>query len=160
VRFDPQRLRESLDGLADGAWTLPSSYALTGVHHGYRVSRRREEVARLFGWVLAGLEPVHQAWLAQLDPGGFIAPHRDAGPWLERWHVPIVSAGEWGDGYEPQPGVAFPVAHWEPHSVWNPTDAARIHIIIDRRIPIDRPPTPLELFPIPDRYAELVARAR
>lgn len=162
MRFDPARLREALAEVPADVWSLPSAYSVTRVHHGYstaKVCGSRTEPAGPFGWVVDEFAPVAAAWLARLEPGGFIAPHRDRGPWFERWHVPIWTAGEWGDGHVPEPGVAFQVRHWEPHSVWNPTDRPRTHLIIDRDVQVDRPPAGLETYPIPDRYAELVARA-
>lgn len=153
TRFDPARLRAALGRVPGGAWSLPSTFADTRVHHGYRrvvlveAGRRRPE-AEPFGFVLDALAPVHGAWLSWIDPGGFIRPHRDAGPWRERWQVPIQAAGDFHavDTFTPADGVAFQVTHWERHSVTNDTDRPRIHLVVDRDVLLDRPPLPFTLF--------------
>lgn len=164
--FNPGQLRDALAGLPEDAWSLPSTYQETGVHHGYRrvvlVSAGHfNPYADLFGFVWDALHPVRDVTLSRLDPGGFIVPHRDAGPWLERWQVPIVAAGQWhGGGATALPGVAFQVCHWEPHAVTNREHRARVHLVIDRDIAIKRDPLPFEKFPIPDDMADLVDRSR
>ena len=94
------------------------------------------------------------------EPGGFIVPHRDPAPWFERWQVPIATAGQWhygADDSAADPGVAFPVRHWEPHAVTNRTAAARVHIVVDRDIRIDRDPLPFHIFP-PAGMADMIER--
>lgn len=168
LRFDPQRLSEALNRIPTDAWSLTSAYRDTGVHHGYRrvvlvSARHRHTYADLFGFVWDAMQPVRDVTLSRLESGGFIAPHRDAGPWFERWQIPIVVSGQWhGDGAHrrTQAGVAFPVAHWERHAVTNRGPGPRIHLVIDRDIPIHRDSLPFEAFPIPADMADLVDRSR
>lgn len=167
VRFAAERLVSALAQLPESAWSLPSTFRDTGVHHGYRrvvlvSAGYPNRYADLFEFSWESLLPVRDVTLSRLEPGGFIAPHRDAGPWFERWQIPIVASGQWhGDGaHQPQVGVAFPVRHWEPHAVTNRGPGPRIHLVIDRDIPIPRDPLPFETFPIPDDMADLVDRSR
>ena len=97
-----------------------------------------------FSFVLAVFNPVHSAWLSWIDPGGFIVVHRDGGPYRERWQVPIATAGSMtqGEAEVATDGLSFRVRQWEPHSVDNPTDRPRVHIVIDRDIVINRPTLP------------------
>lgn len=164
--FDPGRLRAALAAVPESAWSLPSSYAVTGVHHGYRqVTLARPGYtcpeAAPFAFVLERFAPVREAWLSWIAPGGFIRPHRDAGPWWERWQVPIAAAGAFrGDGDTvPVDGVPFPVEHWNPHAVINDTDRSRIHLVIDRAVRLPLPARPFHLFPVPDDMADLVDRS-
>lgn len=163
--FDPFLLREALSDL-DGSWSLPSVYAETGVHHGYRRivlvnATHRLPAAEPFGVVLDAFAPVFEAWLSWIGPGGFIRPHRDAGPWRERWQVPIQAAGEFRatEAFVPVDGRAFPVEHWKPHAVINTTDQPRIHVVIDRDMWIDHTRAAFALFPIPDDMTDLVERS-
>lgn len=138
-RFNGESLQRALDGISAGAWTPPSVHTATNGTHGYRVVSlvelgRRRPAADRFGFVLDEFEPVWSAWLSRIEPGGFIVRHIDAGPYHERWHVPISPAGE---GLTGEAGVAFPVRHWEPHAVTNPTQRPRIHIVLDRERIVD-----------------------
>lgn len=121
-----------------------------------------QDHAQLFDFVWDKLNPVRDAWLSWINPGGFIIPHRDAGPWRERWQVPISAAGQWcaQDTFTPQSGEAFPVTHWELHAVVNRTNTPRIHLVIDRDIQVDQPPLPFETFPIPADMADLIERSQ
>lgn len=151
--LDTDRLRADLARVA--WWSQPSRYEQTGVHHGYR---RALNLAGLFEWVLEGFAPVVWAQVAVVDPGGFIAPHVDAGPYMERWHVPIVAAGVFQQGddtFEPVAGVPFRVRHWERHAVWNPTDTGRVHLMIDRNV-VAAPKATFELFPVPSCYEHMI----
>ncbi|UGT65322.1 aspartyl/asparaginyl beta-hydroxylase domain-containing protein [Nocardia gipuzkoensis] len=166
MRFNPERLHAALAAISEDAWSLPSAYSETRVHHGYRrvvlVSARQPwDHAALFSDVLAAFAPVWEAWLSWIEPGGFIAPHRDAGPWRERWQVPIGAAGEWhGDNrFRPESGIPFVVQHWESHAVVNNTDQPRIHLVLDRDVWLDRAPEPFEVYPIPDDMTDLVQRS-
>jgi hypothetical protein len=104
------------------------------------------EVAAPFQFVLKRFAPVHEVWLSFIDPGGFIVPHRDAGPYRERWQVPIIAAGCLS-GVDAADGVPFPVRHWERHFVRNDTEHPRVHIVIDRDVVLDVPSLPFEVFP-------------
>lgn len=166
MRFDPERLRAALAEVPADAWSLPSAYAETRVHHGYRrvvlvSAGRPQDHAHPFGFVFDHLGPVREAWLSWIEPGGFIAPHRDAGPWRERWQVPVCAAGQWhtADVYTPTAGHAFQVEHWARHAVVNPTGFPRIHIVIDRDVWIDRPPQPFTVYPIPHDMTDMVRRS-
>lgn len=135
--YDLVALRSAVDGIPEGAWSSPSTFAQTKVHHLYsRIQLITGGVvqssnAEAFAFVLRDFEPVDKAWLSWIDPGGYIVPHADAGPWKERWHVPIQAAGLFNDE-RPQDAVAFRVEHWLKHSVTNDTDHPRIHLVIDR----------------------------
>jgi hypothetical protein len=166
VRFNPERLHAALAAIPEDAWSLPSSYAETRVHHGYRrvvlVSAGQPwEHAHHFGFVLDRLAPIQEAWLSRIEPQGFIAPHRDAGPWRERWQIPIAAAGEWcgAETFIPADGQAFPVEHWARHSVINNTGLPRIHLVLDRDVWLSRAPEPFEVYPIPDDMTDLVQRS-
>ena len=166
MQLDPERLHAALAAIPEDAWSLPSTYADTRVHHGYRrvvlvSAGQLWPYAPYFQFVLDHLAPIREAWLSRIEPGGFIAPHRDAGPWRERWQVPINAAGDWcaGETFTPADGVAFRVEHWAPHAVVNRTDRARIHLVVDRDIHIPRPAEPFELFPVPNEMTDLVRRS-
>jgi hypothetical protein len=136
--FDPVALRDALSRVPEAAWSLPSSYRATGAHHGYR--RVVLEELEPFRFVLAEFDPIHNAWLSCIDPGGYIVRHRDKGPHHERWQVPIVTAG-WMEQDDRRStavdGVPFRVEQWKWHAVGNPTRHARIHLVIDRDIIAD-----------------------
>lgn len=137
-------------------WSKPSTYAATGVHHGYRTAPADKTTAARFG--IDG--PVHRCWWAQLDPGGFIVPHIDAPPWHVRWHVPQTpGVGRfWVDGVDvvfEQPG---PIGHWLPHAAWNPTGVARVHLIVDldEMAPVESDQVGLEICPMIPPIRELM----
>lgn len=116
-------------------WSQPSTYAVTGVHHGYRTAPGTiDDLADLYG-----LDGVVKVWWGMLDPGGFIVPHIDASPWFRRWHYPIEPAGfVWHDGETLEsPVEPFEIRHNEPHAVWNPTSKRRVHLIVEtsERVP-------------------------
>lgn len=113
--------------------------------------------ADLFGFVWDAMNPVRDVTLSWIEPGGFITPHRDAGPWFERWQIPIVTSG---GGLTGPPGDAFPVTHWEPHFVTNRGDTARIHLVVDRDVLVDRDPLPFATFPVPADMADLIERSQ
>lgn len=162
--MDLVSLRKALAAVPAESWSLPSTYTGTRVHHGYRrvvlvSAGRRQPGAKPFAQVLDEFEPVREAWLSWLDPGGFIIPHRDGAPWFERWQVPIQASG-WFDDRRPVDGEPFQVKHWLRHSVWNDGDRPRIHIVIDRDVPIDLPPAPFETFLVPPQFVHLIESAR
>lgn len=132
----------ALDAVPPGVWSLPSSYRATGAHHGYR--RVTVDGLEPFRFVLDGFAPVHNAWLSWIDPGGFIVAHVDAGPYRERWQVPIIPGDISGDLCVA--GVPFRVAHWEPHWVCNRHgDRPRVHLVIDRDVIVDPAPAPFRI---------------
>lgn len=162
MKFNPTELLDAFSEIPTDAWSLTSTYRDTGVHHGYRrvvlvSAGYQNPYADLFGFVWDAMSPVRDVTLSRLEQGGFIAPHRDAAPWFERWQVPIVVSGS---GLSGPIGVAFPVQHWKPHAVTNRGPGPRIHLVIDRDIAIQRNPLPFETFPIPDDMADLVDRSR
>lgn len=167
MEFDLIRLRTALKQIPTAAWSLPSSYVDTGVHHGYRRvvlvhAGQQWEFGHLFDFVWDELAPVWGATLSWIDSGGFIIPHRDAGPWRQRWHVPIIAAGQWcgAESFTPRSGIAFQVAHWEPHTVVNRSDHPRVHIVIDRDIPVDHDLLPFETFSIPENMTDLIEKTK
>lgn len=146
LRFDLDELRAALAATPAGAWSLPSTLAGTGVHHGYRRVVLTGDAAAPWRSVLARFAPVRDAWLSWIDPGGFILEHTDRGPFYERWQLPIATAGTMTqDGLTgaAEDGVPFRVAHWSPHSVENPSDRPRVHLIVDRDVLVDPSTSPL-----------------
>lgn len=145
--FEPEVLQAALAAIPDGAWSLPSTYQATGVHHGYR----RVVLAGLplsFTPILEAFAPIRDAWVSWIEPGGFIVRHRDAGPYYERWQVPLSTAGWTNQGSDAvaTDGVPFRVEHWKPHSVSNPTSSPRVHLVIDRDVVADPDREPFCLF--------------
>ena len=133
-------------------WSNPSTYAETGVHHGYATAKM---ILPPGDWGLEpNPEPVEKAWWAKLDPGGFIVPHIDAGPWVERWHYPESGAGRvrqsgWPGRVGPwtvtAPSIPYRMNHHLPHAVWNDGDEPRIILIVEYDFPVDQPTTDLIL---------------
>jgi len=124
-------------------WSQPSTYKLTGVHHGYRTAPANIDDLDLYSVD----DRAVKAWWGMLEPGGFIVPHIDASPWFVRWHYPIEPAGYiWqlgATGFDgvtvESPSEPFEIRHYEPHAVWNPGPARRVHLIIElsERVPGD-----------------------
>jgi hypothetical protein len=166
-RFDPAALAAVLDRVPEAAWSLPSDYAVTHVHHGYRrvplvtSGYRHQPYEGWFADVLDEFSPVVDAWLSALDPGGFIVPHADGGPWWERWHLPIVAAGTvtFGETFTPTAGRPFPVAHWELHWLGNDTDRRRVTLVVDRAVRVDQPWAPFLRAPVPADLQPLIERS-
>ena len=136
--LDPEPLRAALAAIPLAAWSQPSTFQATQVHHGYRRVVLAELVVP-FSFVLDQFAPIRDAWLSWIDPGGFIVRHRDGGPYFDRWQVPISTAGvtEQATAEPSVNGVPFRVQHWLPHSVWNRTAHPRIHLVIDRDVVVN-----------------------
>lgn len=134
-----------------GLWSLPSDYTKTKIHHGYRRvivyeggHLRVPELAA----ILEQFQPVHNSWLSWIDEGGFIVRHVDAGPYRERWQIPITNAGVFDhDGRiaHPEIGVPFRVHHYWPHAVTNPGPGPRVSLVIDRAVFADVPDGPFRV---------------
>ena len=167
--FDSAVLMESLNRIPESAWSLPSTYANTRVHHGYRrcdlvtAGRRQTGIpATGFDDILAEFAPVFKAWLSWIEPGGFITPHADAGPWRERWQIPIRVSGEMSGADErwitATVGIPFSVRHWERHAVRNFGDGPRIHLVLDRDRYVDDAPEsrPFRLYPLTDEMFTMI----
>ena len=92
-----------------------------------------------FADLLAPYAPVWDAWVSWIEPGGYVAPHVDAGPYRERWQVPLTG--------EP----AFLVEHWQPHQVCNSSGVPRVHLVIDRDVIVDPSPARFRLVDGPAR---------
>jgi hypothetical protein len=140
-------LADALARLPLRAWAAPVTVD-DDVNPGYQFAQLvvggfRKPAFDLFRFVLDEFAPIHTSWLARVPAGGFIGPHIDEGPYHERWHVPVAAAGTF-DGRQVEVGVSFPVHHWEPHRVDNPTAVDRIHIVIDRVEMVDVPPAPFQ----------------
>ena len=148
--FSPAVLAGALDSVAD-AWSLPSDIATTKVHHLYRqVHIVGAEVVRFpaFRPILEPFGPVWDAWLSMVLPGGFILEHCDAGPYWERWQVPFTTEGtlyQLGEPVAHEVGVPFRVTQYEWHSVANDDDSPRISLVINRRVRLDVPNSPLRV---------------
>lgn len=145
--FDSTELSDALDLLPSSAWALPVSVGDV-VNPGYQFASlvqagRVKPAASLFGFVLDVFGPVFTAWVAKVPAGGFIGLHVDEGPYHERWHVPLVVAGTF-DGSVCEVGVSFPVSHWLPHRVDNPTGVDRVHLVVDRDVWVDVPVAPFQ----------------
>jgi hypothetical protein len=137
----------ALERLPAGAWGQPQPGS-EPTNPGYQIATlvnggRPKPAAALFADVLASFAPVWSAWVALVPAGSFIAPHIDQGPYRERWHVPIRVAGT-VNGHPVTAGVSFPIRHWEPHQVDNPTDTDRVHLVIDRDVMVDVPSAPFQ----------------
>lgn len=129
----------------------PSTFAQTGVHHGYRqalvVTAGRVQLPK---WTaaLVELEPVAEAWVSWIEPGGYIVEHQDAGPYLERWQIPLTEAGALYENGVPVPhvvGVPFRVHQWDWHHVRNDTDQPRVSLVVDRNVRVDVPSGPFRV---------------
>lgn len=141
------RLVEALDAIPAAAWSRPSNIETTGAHHGYRRlvladNRRPQGPAPSFAFVLDLFAPVHTAWLSWIVPGGYIVTHRDAGPYRERWQIPILAGNM--DGLPCEPARPFRVEHWRPHSV-APVATDRVHLVIDRDVLLDHTALPFTI---------------
>lgn len=147
----PPQSVPALLAAVDHLWSLPSSFAETGVHHGYRqtvvVSAGHLEVPE-FADLVDHFTPTWMAWLSSLAPGGFIAEHIDRGPYFERWQVPLSDAGAlFHDGtlVPHRVGVPFRVRHFDWHHVVNDGPAERVSLVVDRRVPLDVVNAPFQL---------------
>lgn len=95
----------------------------------------------LVNGVLSGLNAasVGNVLAVALRPGGFILPHIDEGDYpnhFDRFHIVVTAPpGVWfkaGDEYLfPKLGDCFFFDHHSTHSVGNPSDQWRVHIICD-----------------------------
>jgi hypothetical protein len=146
ARFQPGELLAALAAVSDH-WSEPTA-SDNEVNPNYRIvslvaGGSVRPAAAHFRFVLDAFAPVYAAWVSCVEPGGVIHPHIDAGPYRERWQVPIRPAGVM-NGLQATAGVPFPVKHWEPHSVENTADHARIHLVIDRNVFVDSRPAPYQ----------------
>jgi hypothetical protein len=136
---------------AVGPLSNPSTFADNGVHEGYR----RAVVINGGAWyvpelaaILEPLQPIRECWVSWIDPGGFIVEHHDAGPYFERWQIPLTEAGTLHQDGVPvahEVGVAFRVHQYRWHSVSNDTDEPRVSLVIDRDIPAGVPSQPFTI---------------
>ena len=147
------------------AFSIPSTFD-TGrgngngnvVHHGYSTAKADLfDVTRRWDQT----DDAVKAWWTRLDPGGFIVPHIDQGPWQERWHFPSSGAGYiWQESDED--GALYPrhssyaVKHWQPHAVWNPFDEPRVILIVEYDLPIDHPSSDLVICDMIPAVQELI----
>lgn len=108
----------------------------TDVTAGYRqltVAQGGQVCRAEFTELLAPYLPVWDAWVSWIEPGGYVAPHVDAGPYRERWQVPLTG------------GAPFQVEHWQPHQVCNTDETPRVHLVIDRDVIVDPSPARFRL---------------
>ena len=146
ARFQPDLLLAALAAVSEH-WSAPTA-ADNEVNPNYRIvslvaGGRARPPAAAFRFVLQEFAPVYAAWVSCIEPGGLVHPHIDAGPYRERWQVPIQPAGVM-NGIEATAGVPFRVEHWKPHSVENTGDRPRIHLVIDRNVVVDANPAPYQ----------------
>ena len=132
------------------AWSQPSTYTEgTGVHHGYATAKANGDTQVDIRPVSGAVRAISNGWYAKLDPGGFIIPHVDQGPWVERWHYPISGKGRVWQESSAQSQLAiqyinpYRMNHHKPHAVWNPFDEPRIILIVEYDNPVDQPTTDL-----------------
>jgi len=149
----------------DYAWSMLSTYTEgTGVHHGYATAPAHARSK----WAvdIAAHGEVSNAWYAKLDPGGFIVPHVDQGPWRERWHYPTSGNGyvwQYEDvakvgsvGLIRRLSEPYRMNHHKPHAVWNPHNEPRIILIVEYDNPVDQPTTDLILCPMIPEVQEMI----
>jgi hypothetical protein len=108
--------------IADLHWSAPSTLEATGAHHGYRqvtIAAGGRLALPDLAELLEPYVPVWDAWLSWIEPGGFILPHIDGGPYRERWQQTLD-----GDPYL--------VEHWNAHEVRNDSNVPRIRLVVDR----------------------------
>lgn len=141
-------MTDALLASVEHLWSLPSRFAETGAHHGYRqitvaLAGRIERPE--FADILEQFQPIRGAWLSLIEPGGYIVEHIDAGPYYERWQLPLTTAGcliQNGQPVRHEPGVPFRVRQFDWHSVCNPDPTPRISLVIDRDIALPVPTGP------------------
>lgn len=138
--------------LDDLPLSQPSDITKVGAHHGYRqcmVVVNGTIVEPRFAEMLEHLQPVRTAWLSWIEPGGYVVEHIDAGPFYERWQVPLSEAGALYQDGEPVPhevGVPFRVHHDRWHSVDNRAGSEpRVSLVVDRDVIVDPASSPLKL---------------
>lgn len=143
----PDDLAVVLD-IAGPLWSNPSTIEQNGVHHGYRqvtlVANGAVHMNGL-GWLLEPWQPVWDAWLSWLEPGGYVRRHIDAGPYRERIQLPITHAGLL-NGKRHTLGEPFRVHQHEWHDVTNPDPEPRVVVVIDRGDPLPIPTGPFRLY--------------
>ncbi len=92
-RINAVNVEHEINQLEDTrGWSKPSTIDATGVHHGYQQITLHPH-DRLFQWLNSDHQPIKRAWLSRILPGGYVLPHRDASPYLERWQIPVIPAG-------------------------------------------------------------------
>lgn len=108
--------------------------------------RWKPEADRFREWLTGD---VRWAVVSRMNPGGYILPHRDKGPWRTRTQYPLHPAGWYWDEAQGVVAMTEPreylVRHDVAHAVWNDTDRDRIHLVIDRGDPAGD--GPFELHP-------------
>ena len=149
-QWDAFTLRQTIDGTAHGdtkCIPLRGALAFTDSFH-VDVSRSLYTYAIYYPHTCAlinealrqlNVATVGNVLAVALTPGGLVTPHRDEGGYaehFERFHIVLTSAtGNWfqvgNDLAYPGPGDLFFFNHREVHSVGNPTQEARIHLIVD-----------------------------
>jgi hypothetical protein len=128
-------------------WPTLSRIEESGVTHGYQSvalwlnGTGYTDDGEHFKWLLEGFQPLRDARITRLVPGGYIKTHIDNGPYYERWQIPIHVQGVfWEDNevVEQIPGIPWTVHHHLAHSVNVPEneERARLVILIDRQIPL------------------------
>lgn len=133
------------------------------VHHGYSTAKATEPTDVSISAGPGGVRDISKAWYAKLESGGFIVPHIDQGPWLERWHYPISGDGYcWQEGeideanFYPRGNMAYAIRHYELHAVWNPFDEPRVILIVEYDNPVDQPTTDLIIGPMITQIQEMI----
>lgn len=124
-----------------GAATFLKSYEPRAKRWRTPASHFLPHTTALVNRVLAGLPvtSVGNVLAVSLRPGGEVLPHIDEGAYpdhFERFHIAVTSPqGNWfkvdGEVFSPEQGDIFFFNHRVTHSVGNPSEDARIHIIVD-----------------------------
>jgi len=154
VRFDLERLRAEIAALPADAWAPHpnhiagnTSLRLVSVGGGENddvdgVMRATPHLAKLpyVRQVLASFGAVwSRSRLLRLDPGAVVPEHADINyHWFYRVrvHIPIVTSPEvrfhcGGETVHMRGGEAWLFDNWRLHSVENPSETARIHLVAD-----------------------------
>ena len=148
--WDACTLRQSFQGSAHvdtkciplrGALSFADSYDPAIYRIRYGCTDKLPSTIALINAVLGGLpvKTVGNVLAVALLPGGYIRPHMDQGSYAEhfdRLHIVLSSPrGSWfmcdGEVHNPEPGEVFMFNHHALHSAGNPSEEARIHLIVD-----------------------------
>lgn len=124
-----------------GASAFLESYTPSAKRKATPFSAYLPHTVALVNKVLDGLPvlTVGNVLAVALMPGGTVKPHIDEGAYpthFERFHIAVTSPdGNWfkcdDEVFHPLPGDIFFFNHRLTHSVGNPSNEARIHLIVD-----------------------------
>ncbi len=148
LRFDADRLMREVDGFDEGDWQAhPQDYrgnsaiALVSDEGGARMTEQAAlERCAYLRQVLAALDTgIGRARLMRIAPGEQVPSHTDSGSYWQsrvRVHIPVITDPRVifeCNGVEAHMGAGetWTFSNWRHHSVRNPTDIHRIHLVVD-----------------------------